>query len=416
MQIDKHVDVAVVGGGLGGLSLAISLLRRAVPVEVFEQVSQLREIGAGVAIAANGSRLLQRLGLDLGTVANVPPDLEFHRWSDGRLTWSHEIGQWYHREMGAPLFTIHRGTLHRMLTTQIPCERIHLHHRLTRIVDDPDGVRLQFADQPDVVARIAIGADGLHSITRRYVCGAITPVYFGEIGFRGVIPTVASPTLPTPTALHVWCGPKTHVVYYGINDGRLVNLLAVYLPNRLPGWTQFTNRVPGTRAAALALFEDYGWDGRILDLIRHIEGDMHFWALQELPLLVRWSRERVVLIGDAAHAPLPHQGQGAGQAIEDAYVLAQMLAEAGPDDYRRVFDTYQRLRQLRTRRVQHYSRLSGRLFKLDGEAPTSGTTRYLGCRSASDGSTGTGPMSRFTKAGNDLAQGYRLVLQRWIFL
>jgi salicylate hydroxylase len=95
---------------------------------------------------------------------------------------------------------------------------------------------------------------------------------------------------------------------------------------------------------------------------------MHFWALQELPPPRRWSRDRVVLMGDAAHAPLPHQGQGAGQAIEDAYVLGHLLAHAGPSEHQRVFDTFQRLRQGRARRVQHYSRLAGKLIKLTGRS------------------------------------------------
>lgn len=364
----RRVDIAVVGAGLGGLSLAIGLLHRGIDARVFEQAGDLREIGAGVALGANATRLLGRLGVDLAAVANVPPAVEFRRWDNGQLIWSHQIGRWYRQEMGAPLLMVHRGTLQRMLAEQLPPERIRLHHRLTRIVDDPDGVGLCFGDQPDVVAKLAVGVDGMHSTARRYVAGEVAAVYSGEIGFRGIIPTAACPTLPTPKALHVWCGPKTHAIYYGIDDAKLINLLAVHVPDRLPAWTRTTNRVPGTRAEALALFESYGWDARILQLIRHIEGDMHFWALQELPPLPRWSRDRVVLAGDAAHAPLPHQGQGAGQAIEDAYVLGQLLAEAEPNDYRRVFDAYQRLRQHRTRRVQHYSRLSGKLIKLDGAA------------------------------------------------
>jgi salicylate hydroxylase len=365
--MDERVEVAVVGGGLGGLSLAIGLVRRGVDVRVFEQAEQLHEIGAGVALGANAVRPLQRLGVDLGPVANVPPTLEFRRWDTGGLIWSHEIGRWYQLQMGAPLYLLHRSTLQRMLLGPLPPERIRPGHRLTGIAEEPDWARLRFADQPDVLARVVVGADGMHSTTRRYVASDTAPRYSGEIAFRGLIPTAHCPGLPTPTALHVWCGPATHVVYYGVDDGQLVNLLAVHVPDRLPAWTRTTNRRPGSRAEALALFEDHGWDERILELIRYIDGDMRFWALQELPPPRWWSRDRVVLIGDAAHAPLPHQGQGAGQAIEDAYVLGHLLAHAGTTDYQRVFDTFQRLRQARTRRVQHYSRLSGKLMKLTGQ-------------------------------------------------
>lgn len=362
----RNVDVAIIGGGLGGLTLAISLLRGSVSVAVFEQATELREIGAGVAIAANGTRLLRELGVDLETAGSIPPRLEFRRWNDGGLICAHEIGQWYRDRMGAPMVMMHRGTLQRMLTDQVPKEHIRLGHQLTGIVAGAEEMRLRFAGQPDVLAKVVVGVDGMHSVVRRYVAGDVSPVYSGEIGFRGVIPVTKSPELPSPTSLNMWCGPNTHVVYYGMDDGKLINLLAVQVPGRLPAWTRSANRVSATRAAALTLFESLGWADSVLELVRNIEGDMNFWALQELPGLRRWSRDRVVLAGDAAHAPLPHQGQGAGQAIEDAYTLGQLLAEGGLGDYRRAFDNYERLRRRRTRRVQHYSRMSGKLIKLDG--------------------------------------------------
>lgn len=364
----NDVDVAVIGGGLGGLTLAISLLRRSVPVAVFEQTSELREIGAGVAIAGNATRLLRELGVELATVGNIPPTLEFRRWNDATLIARHQIGQWYQDEMGAPFVTMHRGTLQRMLADGVPKENVHLGHQLTEIVEEPDRVRLRFANQPDVLAKVVVGVDGMHSAVRRYVAGDVAPVLSGEIAFRGVVPVAKSPRLPSPTSLNMWFGPRTHVVYYGIDDGRLVNLFAVYLPDEMPAWTRSASRVPGSSAEALALFESFGWEDSLLDVVRNIEGDMHFWALQEVPELSRWSRDRVVLAGDAAHGPLPHQGQGAGQAIEDAYTLGHLLAEAGPDGYRQAFDTYERLRRHRTRRVQHYSRMAGKLFKLRGDA------------------------------------------------
>ncbi len=103
-------DVAIVGAGIGGLTLAASLLQHSISVEIFEQDSELREIGAGVAIGGNATRLLQGLGIDLTQVANMPPAIEFRRWRDGGLLWSHPIGEWYRREVGAPFVTLHRGT------------------------------------------------------------------------------------------------------------------------------------------------------------------------------------------------------------------------------------------------------------------------------------------------------------------
>lgn len=360
------VDVAIVGGGLGGLTLAMGLLRRSVAAEVFEQASELRAIGAGVAIAANGTRLLRELGVDLTKVGNIPPHAQFRRWNDGGLIASHEIGSWYEHRMGAPMVTMHRGTLQRMLAERVPNEHVHLDHQLTELVEESDAVRLRFANQPDVVAKVVVGVDGLHSLVRRYVAGQVTPIYSGEIGFRGIIPVGASPNLPNPTSFHFWCGPRTHAASYGLDDGQLINLLAVHVPDDLPAWTRSTNHVPASPTEALAIFTAAQWADSVLELIRAIEGDMQFWALQELPGLSRWSRGRVALAGDAAHAPLPHQGQGAGQAIESAYTLAHLLAETSPDDYQRAFETYERLRKQRTRRVQHYSRMASKLIKLTG--------------------------------------------------
>ncbi len=364
----RTCDVAIVGGGIGGLTLAAGLLQQSISVQVFEQDTELREIGAGVAIGGNATRLLQILGTDLAPAANMPPAVEFRRWQDGGLLWSHPIGDWYRQEVGAPFLTLHRGTLQRALAAAVPPECIQLNHRLAGLSEEPAGVRLHFEEGDDVVAGVVAGADGVHSATRRYVCGDVQPAHSGEIGFRGVIPVENARDLPNPASLHIWCGPGTHVVYYGMDTGALVNLLIVYKPDRLPAWAQLSDRVPATRDQALSIFAAYSWDRRILDLVRNIEGDMSFWALVELPRLPRWSRGRVMLLGDAAHAPLPHQGQGAGQAIEDAYALSVLLAKDGLTDYGPAFEAFEKLRKRRAWLVQAYSRAAGRAIKLTGEA------------------------------------------------
>ncbi|HYB17622.1 MAG TPA: FAD-dependent monooxygenase [Streptosporangiaceae bacterium] len=360
--------MAIIGGGIGGLTLATSLVRRSMSVQVFEQDTQLREIGAGIAIGGNATRLLERLGINLAQVANIPPAVEFRCWRDGQLLWSHPMGEWYRQDVGAPFVTLHRATLQRLLAAAVPSGCIRLNHRLTGLSDEPAGVRLRFENGEDVVATVVVGADGVQSTARRYVCGDVAPAHSGEIGFRGVIPARKSQDLPAPAALHIWCGPGTHVVYYGLDRGELVNLLAVYKPHRLPGWVGSSNRISAPPEQALGIFEGYRWDRRILDLVRNIEGDMSFWALVELPRLPQWSRGRVVLLGDAAHAPLPHQGQGAGLAIEDAYALGTLLSTGGPEDYAPVFEAFENLRKRRAWTVQAYSRVAGRAYKFVGEA------------------------------------------------
>jgi len=350
------------------LTLAASLLRQSVSVQVFEQDSELREIGAGIAIAGNASRLLRLLGIDLTEVANEPPAFEVRSWLDGELIWSYSIGERYRKDVGAPFLTLHRATLLRFLAAAVPPEHISLGHQLMRLSDESAGVRLHFGNGDDLIARIVVGADGVQSAARRYVCGEVTPRHSGEIGFRGIIPAGKAPDLPDPAALHIWCGPGTHAVCYGLDEGATLNLLAVYQPSRLPDWTRASNRAPATADQALAIFAGYSWDRRILGLVRDIEGDMSFWALADLPRLPRWSRGRVVLLGDAAHAPLPHQGQGAGLAIEDAYALGALLGTCGLADYGPVFETFWNLRRHRAGRVQAYSRVAGLAYKLTGDA------------------------------------------------
>jgi len=353
--VSPTCDVAIVGGGIGGLTLAASLLRQSVSVQVFEQDSELREIGAGIAIAGNASRLLRHLSIDLTEVANEPPAFEVRSWRDGGLIWSHPIGEWYRKAVGAPLLTLHRATLQRFLAAAVPPEHVSLGYRLVRLSDEPAGVRLHFGNGDDLIARIV-------------VCGEVAPRHSGEIGFRGIIPAEKAPDLPNPAALHIWCGPGTHAVWYGLDEGATLNLLAVYQPSRLPDWTRSSNRAPATADQALAIFAGYSWDRRILGLVRDIEGDMNFWALADLPRLPRWSRGRVVLLGDGAHAPLPHQGQGAGLAIEDAYALGVLLGTCGLEDYGPVFETFGNLRKHRAGRVQAYSRVAGRAYKVTGDA------------------------------------------------
>jgi salicylate hydroxylase len=122
-------DVAVVGGGIGGLTLAASLSQKSVSVQIFEQDTELREIGAGIAIGGNATRLLQDLGIDLAQAANMPPALVFRCWRDGGLLWSHPIGEWYRQEVGAPFLTLHRATLQHLLAAAVPPDCIQLGHR-----------------------------------------------------------------------------------------------------------------------------------------------------------------------------------------------------------------------------------------------------------------------------------------------
>ncbi|MBW0088538.1 FAD-dependent monooxygenase [Pseudonocardia sp. KRD-184] len=343
------VDIAVIGGGIGGLTLALALRQRGLEAEVFEQADALREVGAAVAIAANGSRILQRLGLgdQLAAAAVVPTALQYRHWRSGTVVADHPVGDAYARRFGAPFWGIHRASLQRTLSEAWDVERLHLGRCLAGVSDRADGVLLTFRDGRTVNARTVIGADGVHSQVRRHIDASV-PVYSGTSGFRGMVPTDALPSLPSPSAVQFWMGPGGHVLHYAV--GESVNFLAVLDgPER---WPHQAGHVDAGQGELNAAFAD--WHPVVRELLGAVPQSPR-WGLFTLPSPLHWSRGRSVLLGDAAHAMLPHHGQGANLTIEDAAVLARCIADAGPEGYESAFGRYERLRRPRARAVQRAS-------------------------------------------------------------
>jgi salicylate hydroxylase len=365
MPADLHV--AVVGGGIGGLTLAIALEQRGVPVTVFEQAPEFREIGAGVALSANATRHLHRLGLgDALDAASVEPSaLVVRRWKDGAIIASHPMGARYREAFGAPYYGVHRVALQRVFASALGRGVVE-HGRRCVGVCQPAGdgpARIAFDDGPTVTADVVVGADGVHSAVREAVAGDRAPVYSGTVGYRGLVPVAALPSLPDPTPLQFWAGPRAHLLHYSIEGGTIINFLAVV---RQAEWTSPAWNEACDVGDALAAYE--GWHPAVTEMVGAVDEGSR-WALHDHAPLERWSTGRVVLIGDAAHAMLPHQGQGANQTIEDAILLADLLAEARAGGLPEAFARYEALRRPRTRRVQRWSRLAADWMHLpDGAA------------------------------------------------
>lgn len=354
-----ELRVAVVGGGIGGLTLAIALQRLGVQVEVFEQAPEMGEIGAAVALSANGTRLLRRLGVDETLKTTVEPsELQFRSWDSGELLWSHPVGDWYRERCGAPYYGVHRAPLQSALADSLDSGVVHLGHQVVDVVEETDVARLMFEGGETTSAHVVVGADGAHSTVREKVAGREpTAVFSKGVGFRGLIPVEQLPSLPDPMALQFWAGPGAHLLHYAIDDGKLVNFLAVV---DQPEWTESTWKAEAKVQEAVDAFD--GWHPAVTEMIGTVGDDEEpaWWALHDYEPLQRWTASRLVLMGDAAHTMLPHQGQGANQAIEDAVALAHCLAEAGYDDFQQAFGRYEALRIRRTRRVQRYSRFAGK--------------------------------------------------------
>jgi 2-polyprenyl-6-methoxyphenol hydroxylase-like FAD-dependent oxidoreductase len=366
----RALRIAVVGGGIGGLTLALALRQRGMAAEVFEQAPELTEIGAAVALSANATRELWRLGVleAISAAATEPTELIFRGWRDGRRIAAHPVrlGGRYRERFGAPYLGIHRADLQRVLSGALGGARLHLGHRLSGLVDRADGVALEFADGRSAEADLVVGADGIRSLVRRFVTGGEGAVYSGTSGFRGIVQAERLPSLPDPQAIQFWMGPNAHLLHYAIGGrGEDVNFLAVVEgPPVWPHGDRWQAEIePGEALAAFA-----GWHPAATEMVGAVEHRVRWGLFVGRPLL-RWSRGRAVLLGDAAHAMLPHHGQGANTTIEDAITLADLLADAAPGGLDGVLARYGALRVVRTRKIQRSSRATNDLLHLpDGPA------------------------------------------------
>jgi 2-polyprenyl-6-methoxyphenol hydroxylase-like FAD-dependent oxidoreductase len=352
-------SVAVVGGGIGGLTAALALLRAGFDVHVYEQASALGEVGAGIQISPNASRVLHGLGLaDRLAGAGVRP-LAWHqrRWEDGRTLLRAPLGDRVEAAFGFPHYQIHRADLLSVLAGALPAERIHLAHRLTDLVDRGDGVEAHFATGARATFDLVVGADGIHSATRRMLFGAQHPRFTGCVAYRGLVPAERLGDLGLEVTSQVWMGPGAHFVHYFVSGGRLVNFVAVI---ERDSWTRESWTDHGEVADALAAFA--GWHKQVQAILGAVE-ETFIWALFDRSPLERWSAGRVTLLGDACHAMLPFMAQGAAQAVEDGATLATCLAGAN-GGVGEALRRYERLRIPRASRIQALSTTNKTRFHL----------------------------------------------------
>ena len=357
--------IAVVGGGIAGLAFAAALNRRGLPSLLFEQEPEPAEIGAGVQIAPNASRLLHRLGLAtrLRQVAVRSAATEFRRWSDDRLIGRTPLGDECERRYGAPYYTIHRADLRRALAGLVCPERIRLGRRLVAVRTAAARADLRFADGSGYAASMVVGADGIHSVVRETMV-ADQPVFSGLGVYRGLVSAAALPGFLREPVIRLWLGPGRHVVCYPVSAGQVISFAAI-APCDLPGSESWA--AEGTAEDLSRAFR--GWNQAVQHLIAGAR-TIRRWALYDREPLPRLYAPRVTLIGDAAHPMLPFVAQGVNQAIEDGLALAACLASGNGDaDAAR---RYEACRAPRTARLQQQARwdIHG-LHMPDGDAQRS---------------------------------------------
>ncbi|HSW24773.1 MAG TPA: FAD-dependent monooxygenase [Burkholderiaceae bacterium] len=352
-----NTRIAIVGGGLGGLAAALFLRDAGLDATVYEQALQLREVGAGIVVSPNMVRPLGRLGL-----AHQLPEFavrleaawEFRRWQDGRVLFVQPMGEECERLYGAHCYVAHRADLLGLLQQALPPHRLRLDHRCIEVNQDEHEAALTFVSadgaRTTVTADVVIAADGIHSAVRQAVAPQIDVRFSGLCAFRCLVPADKAPPMALRPVHTLWLGPGRHFVHYPISGGRLVNVVAIVPAGswRTESWT-----ADGEISDLTAQFE--GWDDRVHQLIVSASSTKR-WALYDRDPLERWTAGRIGLLGDAAHAMLPFFGQGAAQAIEDAFVLAACLKATDRRSAPQALRRYERIRRPRASQVQVMSR------------------------------------------------------------
>ena len=360
----RSLNVAVIGGGIGGLTAAVALRRAGCAVDVYEQAPQLTEVGGGINMGPNATRILRGLGLAEGLDREGvrPAGTHQRRWQDGRTLQRAPLNPLCEELYGAPHMTLHRADLLAIIASGFPAERIHLGHRLVGVADCGDSAEAWFENGERVRTDVVVGADGIHSAVRTALFGAEEPRFAGCVAYRGLVPVERIADLGLEIGSQSWVGPGAHLVHYFVSRGRLLNFV---------GWTEHDtwNREDWTDQAtierALAAFD--GWHPQIGRIIAAAD-TCFIWALFDRDPLPRWSVGHTTLLGDACHPMYPFMGQGAAQAIEDGATLAACLA-AGAGDPAGALRRYEQLRLPRVTRLQEMSRANKTRFHLpDGPA------------------------------------------------
>jgi salicylate hydroxylase len=347
--VSERLSVGIAGGGIGGLTAALSLLQRGFDVHVYEQAREFAEVGAGIQVSPNASRILHRLGLAdaLAGMGVRPLAWRQRRWDDGRTLLRTPLADVVVEVFGFPHYQTHRADLLAVLVRELPGDGLHVSHRLVGFDDRGDRLSLAFENGETAEVDLLIGADGIHSTVQRLLFGEQSPHFTGCIAYRGLIPAERVADLEIAVESQVWMGPGRHFVHYYVQGERLLNWVALVEQDT---WQRESWTDRGEVADALAAYE--GWHGQIRRIIESVD-ETFIWALFDRAPLKRWSQGRVTLLGDACHPMLPFMAQGAAQAIEDGAALAACLAETSGVEA--ALRRYESLRLPRASKIQAMS-------------------------------------------------------------
>ena len=316
----KNLNIAIVGAGYGGAAAAKALSLLGADVSVYEQASQMREVGAGIGLRPATMHRFSQWGI-FDTIANVssPSDYFEILTATGepimKDTWP-EFGEQSQTHL------IHRGDFIDALLSVLPQGMVHLGHKLETIEDKGGRSVLTFTNGKSVEADLVVGADGIKSVVREQLFSGKGPVFSGEHAYRAVISADDAHGMVVDDNLRMYMGRGTKVYLLPL---RHRNQMSFDITALCPDSTWAPTI---TKDDLVATVE--GFDERIVNIARGLDMDtVNIRAVYDIDPVDTWHTDSVVLMGDAAHSMLHHQGQGANSAIEDAGALADALAEAG---------------------------------------------------------------------------------------
>ena len=357
--------MVIAGAGIGGLTAALALARQGVRVTLLERAALLEDIGAGLQIPPNASRILAQLGvLEVLRGAVTPLRLRILRGSDAKTLADMALGAAAERRWGAPMLVAHRADLVRALLEVLaltPGVDVHAGATLTGFSETGSDIGIA-AQHRGLEMRLSadalIGADGLNSLLRDHLQPDSKKQSSGRVAWRALVQASEAPAFARTLETSLWLGPKAHLVHYPLRGGTLVNVVAITSDAaRLEVgdiWAQ-----EGDGAVLAGRFADWHASARALIGAAPV---WRQWPLFDRAPLARWSLGRVALLGDAAHPMLPFLAQGAAQAIEDAAVLARFLA--GANNVQDGLASYGAARSRRAAQVQVVSRRQGQIYHL----------------------------------------------------
>ena len=365
--------VIVAGAGIGGLTVALALVRNGFRVIVLEQAERLQDTGAGIQLSPNAALMLLGLGLGdrLRPHVVAPAAVRVLIAKNGREIVRIPLGDVAAQRYGAPYWIIHRGDLQAALSAAVAQEMdisVKLGMRMEDFVTHPNGVTVSArggASAWNEHGHALIAADGLWSVSRGRLGFGEPPRFSGRVAWRALVPAAeVHPEFREPL-IHLWLGPDAHLVHYPVKGGKVINIVVITADDgnvrdsSEQGWSE-----PASRTDLLPRLTAARWAPQARALVRLPEAWLK-WPLFDRRPLLNWSQGAAALLGDAAHPMLPFLAQGGAMAIEDAVVAAQCLARR-PNDAASALKTYAAIRRGRTRRVQRQAARNGQHYHLKG--------------------------------------------------